>query len=149
MRGWYQVKADCCCRDLTRPKHAPRFGLLRLLFQANPWPWNFHHHADERLTTHTQHKTGTKTSQQSTVEPPSPHRRQDPLVLTTRQLNHIVQQYTTFNMGESRCVSPLPSILLVSWEHRLTIRFHRQELVAWLNNLLQLNITKVEQCGTG
>jgi len=25
----------------------------------------------------------------------------------------------------------------------------RQELVAWLNNLLQLNITKVEQCGTG
>jgi hypothetical protein len=26
---------------------------------------------------------------------------------------------------------------------------YRQELVAWLNNLLQLNITKVEQCGTG
>ncbi|CCU80373.1 microtuble-associated protein EB1 [Blumeria hordei DH14] len=25
----------------------------------------------------------------------------------------------------------------------------RQELVAWLNNLLSLNITKVEQCGTG
>ncbi|KAG9247628.1 calponin homology domain-containing protein [Calycina marina] len=25
----------------------------------------------------------------------------------------------------------------------------RQELVAWLNNLLQLNVTKVEQCGTG
>ncbi|KAF2183019.1 hypothetical protein K469DRAFT_710965 [Zopfia rhizophila CBS 207.26] len=25
----------------------------------------------------------------------------------------------------------------------------RQELIAWLNNLLQLNITKVEQCGTG
>ncbi|KAI1326696.1 microtubule associated protein [Xylariaceae sp. FL0255] len=25
----------------------------------------------------------------------------------------------------------------------------RQELVAWLNSLLQLNITKVEQCGTG
>ncbi|KAH9873277.1 hypothetical protein J1614_005675 [Plenodomus biglobosus] len=25
----------------------------------------------------------------------------------------------------------------------------RQELVAWLNNLLQLNMTKVEQCGTG
>ncbi|KAL8951413.1 MAG: hypothetical protein Q9222_002604 [Ikaeria aurantiellina] len=25
----------------------------------------------------------------------------------------------------------------------------RQELLAWLNNLLQLNITKVEQCGTG
>lgn len=25
----------------------------------------------------------------------------------------------------------------------------RQELVSWLNNLLQLNITKVEQCGTG
>jgi hypothetical protein len=26
---------------------------------------------------------------------------------------------------------------------------HRQELVTWLNSLLQLNITKVEQCGTG
>jgi len=25
----------------------------------------------------------------------------------------------------------------------------RQELLAWLNNLLQLNFTKVEQCGTG
>ncbi|KAK9418326.1 putative Microtubule associated protein [Seiridium cardinale] len=25
----------------------------------------------------------------------------------------------------------------------------RQELIAWLNSLLQLNITKVEQCGTG
>ncbi|KAI1430975.1 calponin homology domain-containing protein [Xylaria sp. CBS 124048] len=25
----------------------------------------------------------------------------------------------------------------------------RQELVAWLNSLLQLNITKIEQCGTG
>ncbi|KAF3348001.1 3-oxoadipate enol-lactonase 2 [Verticillium dahliae VDG2] len=25
----------------------------------------------------------------------------------------------------------------------------RQELVQWLNSLLQLNITKVEQCGTG
>ncbi|KAF2728634.1 hypothetical protein EJ04DRAFT_516461 [Polyplosphaeria fusca] len=25
----------------------------------------------------------------------------------------------------------------------------RQELIAWLNNLLQLNVTKVEQCGTG
>ena len=25
----------------------------------------------------------------------------------------------------------------------------RQELLAWMNNLLQLNITKVEQCGTG
>ncbi|KAL4954494.1 calponin homology domain-containing protein [Aspergillus filifer] len=25
----------------------------------------------------------------------------------------------------------------------------RQELLAWLNNLLQLNMTKIEQCGTG
>ncbi|CAI7651899.1 uncharacterized protein N7487_004967 [Penicillium crustosum] len=25
----------------------------------------------------------------------------------------------------------------------------RQELLAWLNNLLQLNLTKIEQCGTG
>lgn len=25
----------------------------------------------------------------------------------------------------------------------------RQELLAWMNNLLQLNVTKVEQCGTG
>lgn len=31
----------------------------------------------------------------------------------------------------------------------LTAKTNRQELVAWLNNLLQLNITKVEQCGTG
>jgi RP/EB family microtubule-associated protein len=28
-------------------------------------------------------------------------------------------------------------------------RKHRQELLAWLNGLLQLNVTKVEQCGTG
>jgi RP/EB family microtubule-associated protein len=27
--------------------------------------------------------------------------------------------------------------------------FYRQELIQWLNSLLQLNITKVEQCGTG
>lgn len=26
---------------------------------------------------------------------------------------------------------------------------YRQELLAWLNSLLQLNMTKVEQCGTG
>lgn len=26
---------------------------------------------------------------------------------------------------------------------------YRQELLGWLNNLLQLNVTKVEQCGTG
>lgn len=25
----------------------------------------------------------------------------------------------------------------------------RQELLGWMNNLLQLNVTKVEQCGTG
>ena len=25
----------------------------------------------------------------------------------------------------------------------------RQELLHWLNSLLQLNVTKVEQCGTG
>jgi hypothetical protein len=33
--------------------------------------------------------------------------------------------------------------------HVLTLLLRRQELIAWLNNLLQLNITKVEQCGTG
>lgn len=33
--------------------------------------------------------------------------------------------------------------------HMLMRQPCRQELVAWLNNLLQLNITKVEQCGTG
>ena len=29
--------------------------------------------------------------------------------------------------------------------------FHhdRQELLAWINSLLQLNLTKIEQCGTG
>lgn len=26
---------------------------------------------------------------------------------------------------------------------------YRQELLAWLNGLLQLNLTKIEQCGTG
>jgi len=26
---------------------------------------------------------------------------------------------------------------------------YRQELLAWCNGLLQLNMTKVEQCGTG
>jgi hypothetical protein len=30
-----------------------------------------------------------------------------------------------------------------------TASARRQELVQWLNSLLQLNITKVEQCGTG
>ncbi len=55
-------------------------------------------------------------------------------------------------MGESRYVpvaasrspppnSPSPGHLLQT--------LPRQELLAWLNNLLQLNITKVEQCGTG
>lgn len=34
------------------------------------------------------------------------------------------------------------------WE-MLTRYEYRQELVQWLNSLLQLNITKVEQCGTG
>jgi hypothetical protein len=38
---------------------------------------------------------------------------------------------------------------LVATGPELTATAHRQELVAWLNNLLQLNITKVEQCGTG
>jgi hypothetical protein len=31
----------------------------------------------------------------------------------------------------------------------LMLSFLRQELLHWLNSLLQLNITKVEQCGTG
>lgn len=34
-------------------------------------------------------------------------------------------------------------------EDLLTLDAIRQELLAWLNNLLQLNVTKVEQCGTG
>jgi hypothetical protein len=41
--------------------------------------------------------------------------------------------------------SHLP-LVVTAW---LTVTARRQELVAWLNNLLQLNITKVEQCGTG
>ncbi len=32
---------------------------------------------------------------------------------------------------------------------QLILCCYRQELLAWMNNLLQLNITKVEQCGTG
>lgn len=31
----------------------------------------------------------------------------------------------------------------------IELRFRRQELLNWLNQLLQLNVTKVEQCGTG
>jgi RP/EB family microtubule-associated protein len=31
----------------------------------------------------------------------------------------------------------------------ITLTSPRQELLAWLNNLLQLNFTKIEQCGTG
>jgi len=42
---------------------------------------------------------------------------------TSRRING---HHTTAKMGESR-----------------------QELLAWLNGLLQLNLTKVEQCGTG
>ena len=34
-------------------------------------------------------------------------------------------------------------------EHPLTHVCSRQELLTWLNGLLQLNMTKVEQCGTG
>lgn len=30
-----------------------------------------------------------------------------------------------------------------------TINVHSQELLQWINSLLQLNLTKVEQCGTG
>ena len=55
-------------------------------------------------------------------------------------------------MGESRCelfILARPSntsekILLMQ-----LFSLSRQELLAWLNNLLQLNVTKVEQCGTG
>jgi hypothetical protein len=45
-------------------------------------------------------------------------------------------------MGESRCD------LLID-PHLQTLKSGRQELLHWLNSLLQLNITKVEQCGTG
>ena len=48
-------------------------------------------------------------------------------------------------MGESRYVKREAVIL---WKHAETAR-SRQELLSWLNSLLQLNMTKVEQCGTG
>lgn len=58
-------------------------------------------------------------------------------------------------------VSTLPCLIYPSRlsQHRNSLRLsdavanrpgtRRQELVQWLNSLLQLNITKVEQCGTG
>ncbi len=52
-------------------------------------------------------------------------------------------------MGESRSVNN-PKIAIRSIDGANTdLHWHRQELLAWLNNLLQLNLTKVEQCGTG
>jgi len=35
------------------------------------------------------------------------------------------------------------------FHQHVLIPFHRQELLAWANSLLQLNLTKVEQFGTG
>lgn len=58
-------------------------------------------------------------------------------------------------MGESRYASAggpavdFPQAGNIFLDCEWLTRFNRQELVAWLNNLLQLNITKVEQCGTG
>ena len=51
-------------------------------------------------------------------------------------------------MGESRQGISLPGRAL---DVPLTsgFLFYRQELLAWLNGLLQLNLTKIEQCGTG
>lgn len=46
-------------------------------------------------------------------------------------------------MGESRCVWPR------GFDSVPTLTEPRQELLHWLNSLLQLNVTKVEQCGTG
>jgi len=48
--------------------------------------------------------------------------------------------------GIHSCLSGTHLSLTSRW---LILRWRRQELIAWLNNLLQLNITKVEQCGTG
>lgn len=42
----------------------------------------------------------------------------------------------------------MPSRTPPSTAHPLT-HDRRQELLGWLNGLLQLNFTKVEQCGTG
>ena len=47
-------------------------------------------------------------------------------------------------MGESRSV-----LCFGIQASTLMLPAPRNELLAWLNNLLQLNITKVEQCGTG
>ena len=59
-------------------------------------------------------------------------------------------------MGESRSVRSTPVHLLaprniaLQRDNTLTgSATARQELVQWLNSLLLLNITKVEQCGTG
>lgn len=50
----------------------------------------------------------------------------------------------------------LSSLTIVDWTRhdnshftRLTMGESRTELIQWLNDLLQVNYTKVEQCGTG
>jgi len=53
-------------------------------------------------------------------------------------------------MGESRYGDALAN--LHDWRERTGTMANTgdsQELLHWLNSLLQLNITKVEQCGTG
>lgn len=65
-----------------------------------------------------------------------------------------VRSSILIKMGESRFVlsspaSPAHDATLEPRRRKLTGSSRSQELVQWLNSLLQLNITKVEQCGTG
>jgi hypothetical protein len=59
---------------------------------------------------------------------------QDQLDVTTRKYGRIKVRFHVFYWKPGR---------------QALIVLNRQELLAWLNNLLQLNVTKVEQCGTG
>ena len=49
-------------------------------------------------------------------------------------------------------VADLAILVAYCWDlirQRCWLHVYRQELIGWLNQLLQLNMTKVEQCGTG
>lgn len=74
-----------------------------------------------------------------------------PIILRSRIINYKPQQSVQNGRVEVGNIRLLlkRQILQTVTVRKLTWGQYRQELVAWLNSLLQLNITKVEQCGTG
>lgn len=99
-------------------------------------------------------RSPTHTSTPTRPLPPGhhPHRFDEGLDIVYRN-NNPRQPSRWENHGQSlaRLCAHSPSIADTG-HHRQTANSHpprRQELVQWLNSLLQLNVTKVEQCGTG